>query len=103
MKALTSLQISKEAELSYRHENRPKVATSGVESSGLFASLFFSGKLQNYSEAMQGLRLSSVFNQKFVAGLQLEIQHRVYNTSCRPLPEFPCGHSRNIAITRYGW
>ena len=76
MKALTSLQISKEAELqhpSYRHQNRPKVATSGIKSSGLSPSLFFSGKLQNYSEARQSLRLSNVFDQKSVAGLQLEI------------------------------
>ena len=76
MKALTSLQISKEAELahtSYTHENRPKVATSGVENSVLSPSLCFSGKLQNYSEARQRLRLSNVFDQKSVAGLQLEI------------------------------
>ena len=76
MKALTSLQISKEAELlqpSYRYQNRPKVATSGIKSSGLSPSLFFSGKLQNYSEARQSLRLSIAFDQKSVAGLQLEI------------------------------
>ena len=76
MKALTLLQISKEAEMlhpSYRHLNRPKVATSGIKSSGLSPSLFFSGKLQNYSEARQSLRLSNVFDQKYVAGLQLEI------------------------------
>ena len=76
MKALTSLQISKEAELShpsYRYQNRPKVATSGIKRSGLSPSLFFSGKLQNYSEARQSLRFSNVFDQKSVAGLQLEI------------------------------
>ena len=55
------------------HENRPKVATSGVESSVLSPSLCFSGKLQNYSQARQSLRLSNVFDQKSVAGLQLEI------------------------------
>ena len=53
--------------------NRPKVATSGIKSSGLSPSLFFSGKLQNYSEARQSPWLSNVFDQKSVAGLQLEI------------------------------
>ena len=43
------------------------------KSSGLSPSLFFSGKLQNYSEARQSLRLSNVFDQKSVACLQLEI------------------------------
>ena len=51
----------------------PKVATSGIKSLGLSPSLFFSGKLQNYSEARQNLRLSTAFYQKSVAGLQLEI------------------------------
>ena len=32
---------------SYKHENRPKVVTSGIESSGLSPNLFLSGKLQN--------------------------------------------------------
>ena len=53
---------------------------------GLSTSLFFSGKLQNYSEARQSLRLSTGFYQKSAAGLQLEIQHRVYNMSSKLLP-----------------
>ena len=56
---------------SYKNENRPKVVTSGIESSGLSPNLFLSGKL------------------------------KTYNMSSRPLPEFPCGHSCNTAIIHY--
>ena len=53
--------------------NRPKVATSGIKVRVYLQAWFFSGKLQNYSEARQSPRLSNVFDQKSVAGLQLEI------------------------------
>ena len=48
MKALASLQISKEAELYhriYRQQNVPKVATSGIKSLDLSPSLLLCGKL----------------------------------------------------------
>ena len=54
-------------------EQTEGIATSSVECSGLSPTLFFSGNLQNYSEARQRLRLSNVFDQMSVAGLQLEI------------------------------
>ena len=81
--------------ITYKLQAREQTKGSHFRCRKFGPSLFFSGKLQNYSEARQRLRLrlSNVFHQKSVA---------VYNMLSRPFPEFPCGHSRNIAIIRYG-
>ena len=66
MKALTSLWILKEAKLLHTYKLQAPEQTEGsnfgIKSSDLSPSLFFSGKLQNYSEARQSLRLFNVFD-----------------------------------------
>ena len=58
------MEISNQKEIilsSYKYQERTKVATSHVTTSGLFHSFCFSDEFQNYSKAGQSLRYSIAF------------------------------------------
>ena len=96
MRALTTLQISRGTNTkqpSYKLENIPRVATSGLKTYVCLPACTFCGKLRNASDGKRTIRLYSAFYLTSVAVSQKAIWHAVRNTF----------YLRNVPVRAMGW